>query len=78
MSETERGKGTERDVRPRQANRAAEEVRASQGVGSEGTLSQGHGNPRRREQCSEGRRPRHRESFLALGHSFLLCFVMLS
>ena len=30
--------GYEEDVRPRQADRAAEEVRTTQGIGSEGTL----------------------------------------
>ena len=41
----QRKRGGEKDVRPRQANRAAEEVRASEGVGSEGPLPQSHGNP---------------------------------
>jgi hypothetical protein len=39
---------------PRQANRAAEEVRASQRVQSQGSLPQNHGDSRRREQRSEG------------------------
>lgn len=52
--ERERVKGLGENVRPRQANRAAEELRASQGVGGQVSLPQSHGNPRWREQRSKG------------------------
>ena len=62
----------DRDVRPRQANRAAEEVWASQGIRGEGSLSQSHGNPRWREQRSKGRCPCHCNPFLSLSISYSL------
>lgn len=37
-------------------------MRAAQGVGGEGAVPQGHGDPRRGEQRPEGRRPGHRKS----------------
>ena len=52
----------EEDVGPGQANRAAEEVRALEGVRSQGSLPQGHGDPRRREQRSTSRRTSHCKS----------------
>jgi len=51
----------ERDViRLGQTDRAVEEVWASEGVWSEGSLPQSHGNPRWREQRSKGRCSCHR------------------
>ena len=55
-----------RDVRPRQTNRATEEVRAPEGIGSESSLPQSYGNPRRREQRSTRRCSRHRTSLFFL------------
>ena len=51
----------ERDVRPRPANRAAQEMRTAHGNWGEGALPQGNGNPRRREQCSARRCTSHRK-----------------
>jgi hypothetical protein len=48
-----------RNVGLRQTNRAIEAMRAFEGIGSEGPLREGHGNPRRGEQRPESRRPRH-------------------